>query len=360
MIYLVSNFGKSRLAEGAAIAATSLVLPAGHGDKFPTPTTGQGFWVLVGSPTQQPELRLCTHRSGDVLTVEALTKDWGIGTSVINPVNAELLESFVQRQELNSLITWGSGDDADRILINGVATGPHLTGPRGLDGATGGGIAGITGADTKPSTPSQWDDEFDATELSAIWSTGPTIMDGEGGHTTVTNYTIDTTWRGWLRVLLDSSSSSLVIRQPFTPIQSNGISITVKCSIELAAVYQTMSILLMNSSFSDGFRFSLEFGSLGGRLCIHTKDSDTWNYNRVAGSIALLLGTYYIHVQTTASAPNTYSVYWSLNGQTWTLIGSYAKTVTLAYLSLKLSSGGSTRKQWAGLDFVRVNSIFLP
>lgn len=34
------------------------------------------------------------------------------------------------------VLTWGTGLDIDRILIDGAATGPHLTGPAGSGGAT--------------------------------------------------------------------------------------------------------------------------------------------------------------------------------------------------------------------------------
>jgi len=49
------------------------------------------------------------------------------------------------------VLTWGAGADADRIAVDGVVGGPHLTGPAGADGADGAdgapGAAGADGAD---------------------------------------------------------------------------------------------------------------------------------------------------------------------------------------------------------------------
>ena len=137
MIYLFSNVGRSRLAEGAELDSTTLVLDEGTGSKFPSPGNNQGFWVRIGSSSLY-DLRVCTARSGDTLTLsQPLAHSWAALTPVINPINAELVEALVQRVELEGWVAFGTGGNADRLLINGVATGPHLTGPQGVAGENG-------------------------------------------------------------------------------------------------------------------------------------------------------------------------------------------------------------------------------
>jgi YD repeat-containing protein len=47
-------------------------------------------------------------------------------------------------------LSWGAGADADRIEINGTASGPHLTGPQGPQGPSG--PIALSGAVTRDET----------------------------------------------------------------------------------------------------------------------------------------------------------------------------------------------------------------
>ncbi|MEI6414408.1 MAG: hypothetical protein WCP34_09130 [Pseudomonadota bacterium] len=145
MIYLVSNAGRSRLDEGAELDATTLVLEDGTGSKFPSPGSGEGFWVRIGSSSLH-DLRVCTARSGDTLTLsQPLAHSWAALTPVINPVNAELIQALVQRVELGTAAFVDVGD-----LLSG-----------------GGGAVGV---DSPVASPNALDDEFDGAILDAKWS----------------------------------------------------------------------------------------------------------------------------------------------------------------------------------------------
>lgn len=141
-VYLVSDNAVSALANGADPGATALALAEGTGARFPEPGAGQAFFITLGTDLDN-EVVECTARSGDLLTTAPTARGWSIGTRVSLRMCSALFAQLVQVADVGSLqgppgadghspvLAFGAGADADRITIDGVASGPHLTGPQG-------------------------------------------------------------------------------------------------------------------------------------------------------------------------------------------------------------------------------------
>jgi hypothetical protein len=141
---------RSNLAQGVATGATSFTLDDGAGDLLPTLAGDDSMVLYFGSDTHGEEV-VCTGRMGDVLACLPITQDWPYWTAVSARATPYMLSAFVQRLELNELVVFGTGDDADRLSINGTVSGPHLTGPQGTAGVNGAqGVDGSAGADGAP------------------------------------------------------------------------------------------------------------------------------------------------------------------------------------------------------------------
>lgn len=106
MAQLFTNGGYSTLASGISSGATSLSVQAGHGVRFPNPTSPDYFLLTLtqaGATETSWEIVKCTARSGDTLTIS-------------------------RGQEGTSAVAWSSGDKVELRLtagwLNGVVPGP--------------------------------------------------------------------------------------------------------------------------------------------------------------------------------------------------------------------------------------------
>ena len=93
MFYIWSNFATSTLA--AAIDPTQTVIQLVNASKFPQPAeVGEKFIITVGDEPLNPEIMLCTSRSGGLLTVvrgydQTMAKGWAGGSMVKHGPTAE-------------------------------------------------------------------------------------------------------------------------------------------------------------------------------------------------------------------------------------------------------------------------------
>lgn len=104
MTLIFENNAVSTLAVTALLADVTLQVQPGHGSRFPTPAPGESFFVTVQNGTLF-EIMRCTARSGDVLTViraedGTAAQTWNTGSSVDMRVNAGVLETFAQTDEV--------------------------------------------------------------------------------------------------------------------------------------------------------------------------------------------------------------------------------------------------------------------
>ena len=82
MTCLAANNASARLATSVTVEDLAIQLSTGEGAMFPTPTAGDYFMITVFEQTGDAfnmEIMKCTHRDGDVLTVERAQE----GTSAV-------------------------------------------------------------------------------------------------------------------------------------------------------------------------------------------------------------------------------------------------------------------------------------
>lgn len=133
MAYLVNNGGVSTLASGITTATqTSIVLSAGHGVRFPSPTGGDYTLVTLENAAGTIEIISIVGRTADTMTV-------GIAGSAS-------ADSAGRGRESTTATTWLTGD-----IIEGRATAAIVS--RGGNAKTAAELAATTGAALIGTTP---------------------------------------------------------------------------------------------------------------------------------------------------------------------------------------------------------------
>jgi len=96
--YLFENNAESNLSSEIGTANTTIGVTAGDGALFPSPGSGEGFYILVEEGSDS-EWMLCTGRSTDTLTVtrNASPSSFTTSATVDLKMNATILESFFQK-----------------------------------------------------------------------------------------------------------------------------------------------------------------------------------------------------------------------------------------------------------------------
>lgn len=94
---LFTNFAHSRLAAGINASATTVLVEAGHGARFPDPAGGDFFYVTLESAAAVREIVKVTARVGDTFTVvrgqdNTTALDWAAGVVVALRLNAAAIE----------------------------------------------------------------------------------------------------------------------------------------------------------------------------------------------------------------------------------------------------------------------------
>lgn len=67
--FLFTNNAKSILASGITNVATTLIVQAGDGALFPSPSAGQRFPVTLADAAGNKEVAYCSSRSSDTFTI---------------------------------------------------------------------------------------------------------------------------------------------------------------------------------------------------------------------------------------------------------------------------------------------------
>ena len=128
---LFANNADSSLNGALAPDTAVLVLKAGEGDKFPSPTNGDFFLVTlfqrVGTAELNHEIVKCTSRVDDVLTVTRAqegtsAKNFPNGACVELRVTAGTLNNKVEKVEGKSLST-EDFTTAEKTKLGGIASG---------------------------------------------------------------------------------------------------------------------------------------------------------------------------------------------------------------------------------------------
>lgn len=136
--YVFANNASSTLAAPISAVATTLVLAAGDGAKFPAPGAGQVFTLSMtdAATGQINEIMLCTARAADTLTV-------------------------TRAQEGTTAVPWTTGDFANNFLTAGTAAlFVQAAGPLGTMAVqnatavtiTGGALSGVEIASVRGNT----------------------------------------------------------------------------------------------------------------------------------------------------------------------------------------------------------------
>ncbi|NOQ30257.1 MAG: hypothetical protein GQ570_03945 [Helicobacteraceae bacterium] len=96
---LFSNIAETTLASQLPIAATEMVLSAGGGDKFNSPTSGDYELITLIASDQDYEVVQCTGRVGDTLTiireVEGVARQWEAGEKVSARITKKTMEDVI-------------------------------------------------------------------------------------------------------------------------------------------------------------------------------------------------------------------------------------------------------------------------
>ena len=128
MNLLFANNAATTLASGINSSATTIVVATGTGAKFPNPDATEGFFVTLQDAATQltNEIVLCTHRAGDVFTVQRGQQDttavsWNAGDVVAQLVTRGDLEKMIQPDQLQSQLytaTAASGTNSVTATLN--------------------------------------------------------------------------------------------------------------------------------------------------------------------------------------------------------------------------------------------------
>jgi len=105
MAVLFANFASSTLAAGITSTSLVLALRAGDGKKFPLPSAGNYFMVVVEDAEGNAEIMQCTGRNTDLLTVVraqegTVRDDFIAGSRVENRVTAGVLANIATNNQI--------------------------------------------------------------------------------------------------------------------------------------------------------------------------------------------------------------------------------------------------------------------
>lgn len=97
---LFTNFAFSQLSVGINASATTIVVELGHGARFPSPTSGDYFYVTLENASLAREIVKVTARTSDTLTVVraqdgTTALSWLAGDTVALRLNAAALSTVV-------------------------------------------------------------------------------------------------------------------------------------------------------------------------------------------------------------------------------------------------------------------------
>lgn len=133
---LYKNQATSILANDISASSLTITLQSGGGALFPTPTSGQGFYIsLISASTNiAGEVCLCTSRTGDTLTVQRAQQGttgqaWAAGSLVSQLVTMGDMNNMVQVDELQSSVYFfthgtGTGNSIIATLPSGLSSLP--------------------------------------------------------------------------------------------------------------------------------------------------------------------------------------------------------------------------------------------
>ncbi len=226
---------------------------------------------------------------------------------------------------------------------------------------SGGGGGTLQYPDNPPSSPSSWDDEFNAgSSLNAKWST--TGTDPYGSATTAgITYDVNTTWPSWLRGVFTSTYQNLILSQAFAP--SGAFTVTIKISVFSYSNYGGINMQVADSAGSNSLQLGVNFNSSLSTTSyvnmvnfMSKKAAGSWTFNIYSRNLDYF-GNVYLHLQNDGSG--NWRGWSSPNGITWIEISTgsgIAFSFTPAYLWLELTNPNT---MWMGVDWVRVNWITL-
>jgi hypothetical protein len=120
---LFTNFAHSQLAAGINSSATTILLEAGHGARFPNPSGGDFFYVTLENASLVREIVKVTARSTDTLTIvrgqdNTTAVSWSAGDTVALRLNAAAIEyminEVVRRTGATGSAIVPTGDESER------------------------------------------------------------------------------------------------------------------------------------------------------------------------------------------------------------------------------------------------------
>lgn len=217
-------------------------------------------------------------------------------------------------------------------------------------GASVGGSASRDYPYTPPASPHAANDEFDATTLDAKWTA--TITSGAV-------YDINTTVPSCFMLMPNASDKNVSMYQSFVPGAATRFSITAGFYGACNAHQQNYNIQLWDATGATHVLRWVLYSPSGG--CQHYCDYNnafTGLINTAFGKLPFS-GRFFLHIERDTS--NVYRLWFSECGISWI---QFSSTVTLSTtvgrLTVFFGNNGATTNARMGIDFLRVNWLYLP
>lgn len=263
-------------------------------------------------------------------------KDSGINISEIGGGGAAELDDLTDVDLATNPPT-----DGDALVYD---SGTSLWVPGEVSGGGGGTVP--TFAELPPTSPSVYDDEFNAGTLDAKWTQSST---GTAPTVAINQYPADSCYRAQF----GSANGMVSILQSFVP-GANPFSITFKVSARGSANYQGWQFFVRNAT-DGGIRIASYFSA--GGILIHSYPSFT-ALNSPTGPLPNEAVWNYVHVE--RNAADAWKTYWSRDGISWgRLDGGITQALTVTRVELLFDQSGAAEPFWAACDWIRFNAMFL-
>jgi hypothetical protein len=263
------------------------------------------------------------------------------------PVDMEPISRALVAAASTNAVPRVTSDDTLELasLVAGTdITITHGAGTITIASTASGGGGGLASPDDPPASPNTEDDEFDSASLDAKWtqtlSNAPTID-------------IDTDWPShYVMQAASGAIRSAEIEQAYAP--AGDFALTFKAVGLFSLQDHVVDLWIEEADDSDGFLCQYlrwTDTTVRARFVEITGGGGTFNEKgniNVAGDAGI--DQLYVHYQRVGTSN---SMWYSLNGRAFRLVGAFTKSYTPTKFHFRLYSPDTTGGQWMGIDWVR-------
>lgn len=203
--------------------------------------------------------------------------------------------------------------------------------------------------DTPPTTPTQWDDEFNSTTLDSKWTVT---------STNIISHDINASLPSCLSAVGGSSAGYFELMEAFAP-GSSDFQLRGCFYGMMMKAYQGIGLQIYDAlSVENGIKLWFENDGSNPVADLATCTSGTWTYSQFSKNI-YGNGKFYLHVQRRGGG--IWDFYFSLDGHSWTPITTgYSKAFTVNYIGFILNHNTSGLVSNFACDWIRINPGVLP